>query len=531
MEFIEKSIGNYSVFLTTEINELWNGEKFPGSFGVTKLFECVDYWTLRKRSEQLFKENIYAKGIVRRLLRNEIYTGLVADASINGTICFPKLDPIDAEDLAIKYSETLTEHFKLYGESADVFDYRKQLTFGEWQKQVRFESLICGDGIIVSRINKATNLPCWDFINGNHIKDPTDYTPRNGNTITHGVERNAQGQHVAYHVEVIRDGKLHMERIPVRGEKSGRLIAKMVYGTEYMLDEVRGEPLLSCILYMLKELDRYRDAEARAAVVNAMLALFVKKNTNSPLGSRPTDSLARLQNKEPVQPQNAPKMPPRDIRGMQPGTIFDDLAPGEEIQSFQTNRPNVNYKAFEEAILAGICWALEIPPEIVQLRFQSNYSASRQANNEFEVYLKAQSQKNALQFCQPVYEEFVIQSALNQQIDVPGLISACFDTARWKERSAWLSCSWTGLNRPAVDPLKEVDASYLALDAGLSTYDIECRRISGLSFRQVMQRRKREEDFMQKIGFTPKANENNNGEPADSRVRKLIEESEKEEEQ
>ena len=57
-------------------------------------------------------------------------------------------------------------------------------------------------------------------------------------------------------------------------------------------------------------------------------------------------------------------------------------------------------------------------------------------------------------------------------------------------------------------------ASVNALDAGLSTYDIECRKISGLSFRQVMQKRKREEEYMAKIGFTPKANEDNNGKSA-----------------
>ena len=147
------------------------------------------------------------------------------------------------------------------------------------------------------------------------------------------------------------------------------------------------------------------------------------------------------------------------------------------------------------------------------LRFQSNYSASRQANNEFEVYLSYTVKKNARRFCQPIYEEFVIQSCLNNQLNIPGLITAVFDPAQWKIRSAWLSCSWTGLNRPSVDPQKEVDASFKALDVGLTTYDIECRRYSGLSFRQVMQIRKSEEEYMKQLGFTPKANENNNGEP------------------
>lgn len=49
----------------------FNGEKFPGGFGITNIF-TTDYWTLRVRSEQLFKDNLYAKGLIRRLITNEI---------------------------------------------------------------------------------------------------------------------------------------------------------------------------------------------------------------------------------------------------------------------------------------------------------------------------------------------------------------------------------------------------------------------------------------------------------------------------
>lgn len=510
--------GRYEAYLQDALSAVWNGEKFPGSFGLTKDYQMVDYWTLRKRSQQLFTENMYAKGIIRRLLRNEIHIGLTGNASISSDVLWPNLDDESRTNTGIVYSEQLTQLFDLYSNRPEYFDYRHEKTFGDFQEQVRMESLICGDGIIVSRINQVTGLPYWDWINGNYVKSPDYYVPRTGNRIVDGVELDKYNRHVAYHVESWKNDELVWERIPCWGEKSGRRIAWMVYGTERMIDNVRGEPLLAAILYMVKELDRYRDAEARAAVINAMLPLFVKKSATSTMGSRPSDGLARLRGDNPIvvngDVTGEPKTNSRDIRAMTPGTIFDDLAPGEEVVSFQTNRPNVNYKAFEEAILSGICWALEVPPEIVFLKFQSNYSASRQANNEFEVYLEYQNKKNARRFCQPIYEEFVIQSCISNQIDLPGFVSIWLDDTQWKAKAAWLNCVWTGLSRPSVDPQKEVSAALAALDGGLTTYDIECRKISGLSFRQVAQIRKREEDYWKTTGFVPHANENNNGENA-----------------
>lgn len=148
------------------------------------------------------------------------------------------------------------------------------------------------------------------------------------------------------------------------------------------------------------------------------------------------------------------------------------------------------------------------------LKFQSNYSASRQANNEFEIYLDYRVKKFARAVCQPIYEEFVIQGALTDLFKLPGLLEAFYDSSLWIKKSAWLNCAWTGLSRPSVDPKDETLASEHKVESIFSTYDIECRKHSGLSFRQVVQKRKREEEYMAKVGIVPKANEDNNGKPA-----------------
>ena len=130
---------------------------FPGSFGLTKKYEFVDYWTLRERSYQLFVDNIYARGLIRRLLRNEIHTGIVGSASIVSDVLWPNMEEQEREEKGVIFSEMLTQFFELYSKNKDVFDWRKEKTFGDFQEQVRLESLIC----VVFGVDFGAFLPLY----------------------------------------------------------------------------------------------------------------------------------------------------------------------------------------------------------------------------------------------------------------------------------------------------------------------------------------------------------------------------------
>ena len=538
-----KSIENYSNYLKNITiralgdyygGDFWDGSKFFGSLGPVAEWTFVDYWRLRKRSMKLFRTNIYAKGVIRRLVWNEIHTGLVATPTPVGAVLFSQMDEMEREENAVAWGERIATQFDLYANSPAVFDWGKKETFGAFQERVRLESLISGDGIIISRIDKDTNLPRWQWVNGDHIRTPDNPNLREGHYIKHGVEFDRWGRKVAFYVQSEADGVFEYELIPVRGEKSGRLISWMVYGGEHFIDDVRGEPFLADSLYMLKDLDRTRDAEVRASLVNAMIPLFLEEAPNEIKVARPSDLMRTGGNPgavagggalsgAPLPPVGdgvlpagyAPVVTPptNQIDIMNPGTVYK--APtGGKITSFQTNRPNVNYSVFERSIIAVLAWSHGIPPEVLMLEFGNNYSASRQANNEFEVYLSRFVKRFSEAVTQPVYNGWLTQMVQIGQLVLPGFIRAYGKPDGWQIVNAWLQCAWTGLNRPSVDRQKEAGASQTLLDNGLTTYDLEARRHSGLSFMQVMQTQKRERELMARMNFTPRTLEDNNGNPA-----------------
>ena len=486
-------------FLNPIISEMFSGEKFPGGFGITSDYHWVDYFTLRMRSTQLFMENPYCKGMIKRLLRNEINTGLKLEA-----IPISKIIEI-SEDEAQEWGDTREVEFRIWGTEPELCDYRKQRTLGDLANKCREIAMISGDCLVVFRINKKTQLPSIELIDGTHIQTPIGRArPRVGVKILHGVEIDSRGRHIAYWVKLDKSGQesLKFERVPVRGEKSGRLISKLIYGSEdRKLDEVRGIPILASMLYMMKELDRYRDSEQRAATLNSILSLFIEK-TKPVVGSQPIGAGAhRVDTVDAVQTDGSTKN--YNIAGMLPGLIIDELAEGEKPTSFNAQRPNVNYAKFEEAILDVLAWVNCIPPEVLRMKFQNNFSASRQANNEFQIYLWFQIAKFGADFYQPIYEEYLIQAVLTGQVIASGFIEAWRDPAKWREFGAWVNAEWSGISRPSVDILKDVKAWLELNKAGLTTKDFITRKFTGMSFETVTRKRGREADFEVTINGEP----------------------------
>jgi len=459
----------------------WTGDKFFGGFGSTKLYQ-PDYWTLRANSAQLFTENIFAKGLIGRLITNEINTGLQLEAMPD-----PDLIAGLSEEAAQEWSENVEKRFQIWADNPDLCDYQQRQTYAQLQAEARRESLIEGDILVRHHVEggaQSTGLPQIDLIPGGNVRTPMEKIgdPR----IVEGVERDARGRHVAFYVF---DEANEWTRVPAK-TSTGRRIAWLQYGTAKRTNEVRGTPLLSVMLQSLKELDRYRDSEMRAAVVNSILATYIKRDADK-LPSRPFEGGATLTTRTQ---STGPDNETREFRiGKQvPGLVFENLQIGEEPVSFDTKRPNVNLGVFQDAVLSAIAWASEVPPEILILQFSNNYSASKAASSEFNMYLTRFRSEFGGSFCQHTYLEWLTTETLTGRVDAPGFLESRSNPQEYVAFGAWTKTAWGGVIKPSIDLGKDVKAMTQAIEASLIHRDFASQRLFGVRGSVVASRLRKE---------------------------------------
>lgn len=456
---------------------IYDGNKFAGGLGVPQEV-WLDYWALRLHSAKLFKENLYARGLIRRLVTNEITTGLNLEATPSSELLGALLPSDDARN---KWSEDVESRFQMWAKNPKICDFKKQNTFGSLQRMIRRETLIEGDVLVVLRQSRNTKIISLQVILGGEVQTPLDASPRQGNKIIQGVEIDQNGVHVAYWV---RQENGASRRLSAFGERSGRRIAWLVYGTDKRLSEIRGEPMLSLILQSLKEIDRYRDSAQRKAVINSILAMFIQKDEDKP-GTKPvTGGAVRKDSTTVTDPDGSPRT--FNIAAQIPGMVVEELQHGEVPKAFGSDGTDVNFGVFESAMIQAIAWANEIPPEILTLAFQSNYSASRGAVNEFKMYLDKSRSERADELDSPVYTEWLLSEVLRRQIKAPGLVEAWRDPSQYVTWGAWTSSDWAGAIKPSVDLKKEVQAYLAMVEGGLITRARAARELTGMKYSKVI---------------------------------------------
>lgn len=435
---------------------------------------------LRERSRDLNRNDPTASGITNTVVTNVIGTGIRPQSRIDKKSL--NISDDEAREFQ-KVSERVWERWVPYADAGNRMD------FYEIEALVDRQILENGEAILLPLMIEEVGRPyklAFDIIESDRLDTPFD--KKGDKAIRHGVQIGDRGQPLAYYIKKTHPGDVALSKKWVSDDfikyaavnAAGR---KNILHLYYVLrpGQTRGVPFFAPVLSYFKNFADYLEAEIVTARIAACFSLFIKKE--DPAGA----ALARTTNTNTKGQR---------IEELEPG-IVEYLAPGESIETLNPNRQGGPFDQFTDRILRLICAALNLPYEIVAKDFsKTNYSSARAALLEARRYFKMRQEWLAKKLCQAAWEMLIEEAFLKGE-----LTAATF----YKQRDDWLRAKWITPGWAWVDPVKEVEASTLAVKSGLSTLAEEAAS-QGRDWEDNLEQIAREREKKKELGI-PEASE------------------------
>ncbi len=440
-------------------------------------------YTLRQRSRILYQTAPIATAALKRQRTNIVGAGLRLKSTIDRDVLGM------SKEQATDWQRLVQREFALWAGNKRACDATGVNNFYGMQQLVALAWPMSGDVFaLVKRVEATPLLPYalrLHLIEADRVRTPnaigggavhsnpllTNITTAklsNGNTIYDGVEVDANGAIVAYHIANTYphqyDGELTtFQRVEAYGSATGLPNVLHIMDTERP-EQYRGVPYLAQVIEPLLQMRRYTEAEIMAAVVESFFTAFVKT----------TENPDEIPFNEVGGDGSEVSRDPNEYE-MGPGTI-NFMEPGEDIAFANPTRPSTGFDVFMRSLCEQVGAALEIPADLLMMAFNSSYSASRAALLEAWKGFRMRREWMTDDFCRPVYELWLTEAVARGRIPAPGFLT---DPAI---RQAYLASEWIGPSQGQLDPTKEVAAAVTAIDNGLSTREAEAIRLNGSEY-------------------------------------------------
>ncbi len=288
-----------------------------------------------------------------------------------------------------------------------------------------------------------------------------DFLPMDhmGKNIIQGIERNQWGQAKAYHVYHHHPGDMGMYNIQTRSVDAERMLhIKLVK----RLHQARGISILASSLQRIGGLQNYEESELVAARIAAAMAFYIKKGTHEDwVGSDDGDKRRQI----PISP----------------GTVFDELKPGEDVGTIESKRPSSLLQPFRDAMGRMVCSATQANFSSVFKQYDGTYSAQRQELVESYLSYGVLSNSFINQWSRPNFRRYVQISTMSGAVAIPSDV----DT-----RTIYLAYYQPPV-MPWIDPHKEAKGHETTV-AGRFGTEAEVIRSRGKNPQEVKRQRIRE---------------------------------------
>lgn len=290
------------------------------------------------------------------------------------------------------------------------------------------------------------------------------------NQVVGGIEINEYNRPIAYHFTVYdgfgETGKT--VRIP-----ADRVIYLNRIKRSSQVREISG---FANILSRLRDLNQFLNAVSVKERMLACLAVFIKK-VNAAMG------LGRN--------QKIDKATGAKKKKLAPGMIME-LDAGDEIQVVNPSGQASNAKDMVSILLRAVASAMGLSYEAVSRDMsQSNYSSARQNLIEDRETYKEWQHYLSEHLCRKVYHWWLDSCVMAGSLSIPDYFS---------NREKYENCEWIAKGMSWIDPVKEVNASRIAMETHQTTLQ-EVAAEQGKDWRAILEQRAKEKKMMQDLGL------------------------------
>ncbi len=485
-------------------SHLSNGSKFAGGLSPYAQIFTYNHFALRANARCAFAENVQARAIIERKADSIADSGLILDS-------IPKAEILGIdEEKASEWARNVENRFNLWATS------KKQNRSGVmnfYQAQRLYQVFHHRDGESFVRLyyspdRNLINPLQFEYIDPDQIRADAFTSSLGGPLVEDGIIRNSKGEETGYKVW-IRDksnpNELIEREIPARGPKSKRVFMLHGFIPEYA-GQGRGFSPLAHALQEFSNLTDYTLAQIIKAINQSNLSIFVKPSKEAPASNimggiltdrgagpattakfgsqpQPEDDSTTLTsaNRRPVNFSPLPEgtMPVPGSTG-----VFN-LDAGEDLKGFTDTAPSASFGEFVKEFAGHLAASLSIPIEVVLMRFEQNYSASRAALILFWRVVVRYRKEMESDLLNPIFEVWLSEEIAAGRVQAPGWMNPIL-------RAAWLNANWIGAPLPSIDPAKTAKADEIYINLGAQTHSQLARNYNGSDFSTNAQTLKRE---------------------------------------
>jgi lambda family phage portal protein len=260
---------------------------------------------------------------------------------------------------------------------------------------------------------------------------PMDKDGKQGeNKITQGVERNAWGRPLAYHVLKEHPGD---DFFSVYANTTKRVPADKIVHVKIVkrFKQARGVSIFAPIMTRLEDIKDYEESERVAARIAAAMCAYIRKGTHD----------------DYVAPSDGSNGGDRAFK-VKPGVIFDNLMPGEDVGTIDSNRPSSLLEGFRDTMTRSAVSAARATFSAVSKKYDGTYSAQRQELVEGYISYQGLTRFFANKHTVPVNNRMIDLAILSGQLKIPAEL----------DLNTLYDCECRGPAMVWIDPDKEEKA-------------------------------------------------------------------------